>query len=112
MKTLFRWIGRLILLCVALIAGVAFFGPREEVDLDVAFDESVFKAGVQPYFDAQEARFDDIVEGTKKRVIWAGEPEVLGYTQHHIKVLIHRTSCLKYVPLWNFKVFAISNLHG
>lgn len=73
MKTLRKWLGRFVLLCIFFIAGVAMFGPREEVDLDVVFDADVIGSDVQAYFDQREAVFDDIVEGTNKRVIWAGE---------------------------------------
>lgn len=75
MKTLFKWIARLLLVLVVLIGAVALFGPREKVDLAVTFDESALNDGVQTYFDQVEARFDDIVEGTQKRVIWADAPE-------------------------------------
>ena len=59
------------------MAGAALFalGPYEPVDLAVSFDASPLSGGVDAYFDAVEARFSDITQGTKKRVIWAETPE-------------------------------------
>lgn len=76
MRTLFKWIGRIFLLVVVLIGAIAVFGPREDVDLSVTFDESELQQGVQAYFDRVEAPYEDIVDGTQKRVIWAGERDV------------------------------------
>lgn len=73
MKTIFKWLGRAILLLALLIAGIALFGPREEVDLSTSFDPAAFGGDLDAYFAAEEARFDDITPGTEKRVIWAGE---------------------------------------
>ncbi|MGB7319731.1 MAG: alpha/beta fold hydrolase, partial [Planktotalea sp.] len=75
MRILFKWIMRLLLLIALLVALLFFFGPREVVDLDVSFDETRIGPNVNAYLQTVEARFDDIVEGTQKRVIWAGAPE-------------------------------------
>ena len=73
MRTLLKWLGRFILLIVVAIAAIALFGPREKVDLSARFDPATFGGDLDAYFAAQEAPFDDIVEGTQKRVIWAGD---------------------------------------
>ena len=73
MNTLFKWIGRGVLVLVFLIAGLALFGPRENVDLTATFDPALLGEDIDAYFEAEESKFNDIVEGTQKRVIWAGD---------------------------------------
>ena len=73
MNTLFKWIGRGVLVLVFLIAGLALFGPRENVDLTATFDPALLGEDIDAYFEAEESKFSDIVEGTQKRVIWAGD---------------------------------------
>ncbi|MEP5154464.1 alpha/beta fold hydrolase [Planktotalea sp.] len=75
MRAALKWIGRFALLIVVAIVAMFVFGPREKVDLEVSFDASVLEGGVQAHFDKSEAAFDDIVQGTEKRVVWAGAPE-------------------------------------
>lgn len=76
MRLVFKWIGRAVLLVILAVAGIALFGPREAVDLEVSFDAEQLRGGVADYFEQAEAGFDDIVAGVHKRVIWAGAPEV------------------------------------
>ncbi|MDP5216842.1 alpha/beta fold hydrolase [Ruegeria sp. 2205SS24-7] len=70
MRAFGRFLGRVLL--VLLVAGglLWVFGPYEQVDLKARFDPRKFGEGVQVYFEAVESRFDDITEGTEKRVIW------------------------------------------
>ncbi|WP_372571001.1 alpha/beta hydrolase [Ruegeria jejuensis] len=70
MRAFGRFLGRVLL--VLLVAGglLWVFGPYEEVDLKARFDPRKFGEGVQVYFESVESRFDDITEGTEKRVIW------------------------------------------
>lgn len=75
MRTLGKWIGRALLILVVLGFGLWLIGPYEQVNIDTSFDESQFDGGVQTYFDAREARFDDIRADSHKRVIWAGAAE-------------------------------------
>lgn len=75
MRILFKWLARAVLLLIFIVAGIVLLGPREAVDLDVAFDGADLNKGVQAYFEAAEAPFDDIIVGTEKRVIWAGAAE-------------------------------------
>ncbi|GAB5438327.1 alpha/beta hydrolase [Falsiruegeria mediterranea] len=70
MRTFGKLLGRLLLVLVVLGAGLWIFGPREEVNLNPAFEPRKFGEGVQVYFESIESRFDDIVSGTEKRVIW------------------------------------------
>lgn len=76
MKTLLKWFARSVAVLILLVLAVVLFGPREAVDLDVAFDAEPMQGGVQAYFESREAAYDDIVAGTQKRVIWAGAPDV------------------------------------
>lgn len=73
MKRFAKWIGRIVLILVIVIGGIALFGPREEVDLSATFDPAVLGDDLDAYFADSEAKFSDIVEGTQKRVIWAGD---------------------------------------
>ena len=70
------------------LAGLAFlilciwlFGAREPVRLNISHDRSEAQnqmqiAGLDAYLAAREGRFDDIIDGVEKQVIWAGEAGV------------------------------------
>lgn len=72
MRVLLKWIGRIFLALLVFVGAVALLGPREDVDLDVTFDAALLGTDLDGYFAAQEGKYSDIVEGTQKRVIWAG----------------------------------------
>lgn len=55
------------------ITATLLFAPREPVRGPITFAESDLGPDVDLYLAAREARFDDIVPGTQKRVLWAGE---------------------------------------
>ncbi|MBO9444576.1 alpha/beta hydrolase [Ruegeria sp. R14_0] len=65
-----KFIGRVLLLLVAVGALVYWFGPREEVNLTPTFEPRKFGEGVQVYFESVESGFDDITPGVEKRVVW------------------------------------------
>ncbi len=72
----FGWfLGRVLLVLLAVAAGMWVFGPYEDVDLNAGFEPRKFGEGVQVYFESIESRFDNITPGTEKRVIWAGQQE-------------------------------------
>jgi pimeloyl-ACP methyl ester carboxylesterase len=73
MRTFGRWIGRLFLLLVLAVGGLWLFGPREPVDLDVIFEAELSPETLDAYFAEHEAQYSDIVPGTERRVVWAGE---------------------------------------
>lgn len=54
---------------------LALFGPYEDSSLETSFDETLLAGGVASYFTEQEARFDDIIPGVEKQVIWYDAPE-------------------------------------
>ncbi|WP_164659954.1 carboxylesterase [Tropicibacter sp. Alg240-R139] len=70
MRAFGKLLGRVLLVLVVLGAGLWIFGPREEVNLNPAFEPRKFGEGVQVYFESIESGFGDIVPGTEKRVIW------------------------------------------
>ncbi|MFN4170368.1 MAG: alpha/beta hydrolase [Pseudorhodobacter sp.] len=69
-----RFLGRVLLLLIVAGAAVWVFAPREPVDRDLAFDPAVIGEDPAAFLAAREAQFDDIVPGTEKRIVWAGEP--------------------------------------
>lgn len=73
MKIVLKWLGRILLLLLMGGAALVLFGPHEEVDFTVPFAPEQLGDDVSAYFAAQESAFSDIVQGTEKRVLWAGE---------------------------------------
>lgn len=72
------WTG-LTWLALALSLGVAglwLFAPREPVAQTGRFDPAILGNDLDRYLAEREAAFADITPGTRKRVIWAGEPGV------------------------------------
>lgn len=70
MRSVGRWLGRLLLIVVALGAAVWFLGPLEPVARSGPagpVDDPT------SYLESREAGFDDIVPGTEARIVWAGE---------------------------------------
>ncbi|WP_170417514.1 alpha/beta hydrolase [Ruegeria atlantica] len=69
-RALGRFVGRGLLVLVAIGALIYWFGPREEVNLNPTFEPRKFGEGVQVYFESVESAFDDITPGVEKRVVW------------------------------------------
>ncbi len=61
-------------LAATLLAGAYSFGPR--VDTHYSYADKPIPQDVETYIAQEEARFDDIVPGTEKRVVWADQPGV------------------------------------
>lgn len=74
MRRFGRALGRGLLGLVILIAAAFLLAPREPVDLTPRFDAASLPGDLDAYLAASEARFDDIVPGTEKRILWAGAP--------------------------------------
>jgi esterase/lipase len=74
MRTFGRFLGRALGAVVLAAIALWIFGPYEEISVSPTIFERDVDADVDAYFAAQEAQFDDITEGVKKRVIWAGAP--------------------------------------
>lgn len=75
MRRFGRVLGRVLLTGAVLGAGLWGFGPYEPVELEASFEPRRFGEGVDVYFETIESRYDDIIPGTEKRVIWAGQKE-------------------------------------
>ena len=54
-----------------LLAALWAFGPREPVETALRFDPAAIGADVDAYLADTEGRFDDIVEGAEKQIVWA-----------------------------------------
>lgn len=54
-----------------LLAALWAFGPREPVETALRFDPAAIGADVEAYLADTEGRFDDIVEGAEKQIVWA-----------------------------------------
>ncbi len=75
MRKFGKLVGRVLLLIAIIAAGMWWFGPYEDSDLNADFEPLKFGEGVGVYFESIESRYDDITPGTEKRVIWAGQKE-------------------------------------
>ncbi|ETX28416.1 alpha/beta hydrolase [Roseivivax isoporae] len=74
MRGILRWTGRALLALAAILAVFWVVAPREPREVDVSFDAARLEAGIDAYLAEEEAAFDDIVPGTRKRMVWAGAP--------------------------------------
>ena len=59
-----------------LLLGIWLFGPREPVRLTTGYDKIVIGDDIDAYLATREGRFDDIIDGVEKQVIWAGKAGV------------------------------------
>ncbi len=67
-----RLILKFILAVAVVIACLAFTFPRDGVDRAISFDPASLPDGLDAYLATSEAAFDDITEGSAKRIVWAG----------------------------------------
>lgn len=74
MRRFGRLLGRALLVTFLAVAGLFAFGPREPLVLVPDFDAQSLPADLDAYLATREAVFDDIVPGTEKRIVWAGDP--------------------------------------
>lgn len=73
MRTLGKWLGRVLLGIVVLIAAIWLIWPREPVDMDISFDPRILPENLDVYLAKAEEPFTDITEGVEKRIVWAGD---------------------------------------
>lgn len=57
----------------AVIAALFVIGPYEPVDLEIQFDPAAIGPDPDAYLARREGVFDDLIKGTEKQIIWAGE---------------------------------------
>lgn len=62
-----------IALPLVVLASLLILGPKETVGAVPRFDSAVLTPDIDAYLVAQEARFDDIVPGVQKQIIWHDE---------------------------------------
>lgn len=72
MRTFGKWLGRLLLVLLVLVALAWILAPIEEVDTLTGFEESALPADLDLYLAESEQQFSDIVPGTEKRIVWSG----------------------------------------
>lgn len=73
MRTLGKWLLRLVAVLALAGAGLWAFGPREVVEMP-AFDAARIGEDPAAYLAAREAVFTDIRPGEEARIVWAAEP--------------------------------------
>lgn len=73
MQTFGKWLGRFLLTMVLVGGGIWLLVPREPVDLEISFSDSILGDDIDAYLAASESAFDDITEGVEKRVVWFGD---------------------------------------
>lgn len=72
MRRFGKWLGRVIILLVIVVAAAWAFVPQDPVDREISFDAATIGPDIVTWLAEQEKAFTDIVPGTEKRVIWAG----------------------------------------
>ncbi|SFM40970.1 alpha/beta hydrolase [Shimia aestuarii] len=70
MRTLGRFLGRSIILLLVLGAAMWTWGPYEVVSVTPRFDARTIGPDVVSFFVEREARYDNIIPGVEKRVVW------------------------------------------
>ena len=55
------------------ITGLLLFAPREPVTGPLTFTQDRLGEDLDLYLAAEEGEYDDIIPGTQKRIVWAGE---------------------------------------
>ena len=75
MRTLGKFIGRILLALIVVGITMWFLGPYEDTSFETTFDESLLDDGVDAYFKSQEIPILNIREDSEKRVVWAGDEE-------------------------------------
>ena len=70
MRTLGRFLGRSIILLLVLGAAMWTWGPYEGVSVTPRFDARTIGPDVVSFFVEREARYDNIIPGVEKRVVW------------------------------------------
>ncbi|MDE1130052.1 MAG: hypothetical protein OSA49_00680 [Ascidiaceihabitans sp.] len=75
MRTVGKFIGRILLALIVVGITMWFLGPYEDTSFETTFDQSLLDNGVGAYFKSQEIPILNIRENSEKRVIWAGDED-------------------------------------
>lgn len=73
MRSLGKWLGRILAFTILTVGAVWFFAPRDTLDASLSFDSSVLPENLDDWLAQREAVFSDITPGTEKRILWAGD---------------------------------------
>lgn len=84
---MFKKLATGLFLIIATLGSILAFGPREPVDQTITFNAADIGEAPEAYLQASEARFDDIIPGAEKRIIW-NDPAIKAKTPLSI-VYIH-----------------------
>jgi alpha-beta hydrolase superfamily lysophospholipase len=73
MRSFGRWLGHLLLCFILAAAALWFLAPRQTLDPRITFDASALPDDLDAWLATREGVFDDIIPGTQKHIVWAGE---------------------------------------
>ncbi|MFY0618046.1 alpha/beta hydrolase [Shimia sp.] len=76
MRTIGRFLGRLLLIGIFACFALYVFGPYEQISLSPTVTEADVTGDLDAYFAQQEAAFDDLTPGVEKRIVWFESPGV------------------------------------
>lgn len=76
MRRFGRWLGRALLALFLLLGAAWLVLPRDQVDRAISFDSRAISDDPAGWLQKQELQFSDIVPGTEKRIVWAGQAGV------------------------------------
>ena len=74
MRSVGRWIGRLLAFTIATLAALWFLAPREGMDTRLSFDASVLPDDLDAWLATREQTFSDMRPDSAKSIVWAGDP--------------------------------------
>ena len=66
-------IKKLLLFLSAVVLGIWLFGPQEPAKLEASFDAKKLGENLNNYLSMREKKFDDLIVGVEKRIIWANK---------------------------------------
>ena len=72
MRSVGKWLGRVLLVIVVAGAALWFLAPREMLDPRVTFDATALPEDLDAWLATREAVFPDITPGAQKQIVWAG----------------------------------------
>ena len=64
-------IKKILLFLSAVVLGIWLFGPQEPAKLEASFDAKKLGENLNNYLSMREKKFDDLIVGVEKRIIWA-----------------------------------------
>jgi alpha-beta hydrolase superfamily lysophospholipase len=74
MRSLGKWLGRVLAFLILAIAAIWFLTPRETMNPALAFEASALPDDLDSWLATREGVFSDIVPGAEKEIIWVGAP--------------------------------------